>query len=274
MNEPKDLERIDLSIDQGNYQDLDQGGADLGPQDEQTRLTSDPAANAIAAATGEPVVTEAVDPSIAAFAYTLAEPEGALLGAERIARLGAWREILVAQGLMNLTSSYEMAHAFGCLSTRDPDSARAFVMTQPGGEAVLGSDRLLRVTGYTLERSWIEAMGSEPPRVDALVHAAIYATDSRIQWVFQCRSAAIDDALEHLNLPAVPVLDPTHPRPVWLRAHELLHTNQTRPLVFRTPETQGSVFACAATARDAGVLLLAFQARALEVRYRSHLPAT
>ena len=217
------------------------------------------------------VLPEALDPSVSAFAYTLSPPADNPLATEQVATLAAWRELLVAQGLMNLTSSFEMAQAFGCLSVREPESAVAFSTTQPGGDATLSRSQLLRISTYNLERSWVEAEGTEPPGVDLLLHAALYAADPRIRWVFQVRCDAIVAELEALKLPAVADLDPEAPSPAWARLTHLLHQQQSRPLLCHVPGRPASIFACATDARDAGGLLLVYLARALELRYRRQL---
>ena len=164
------------------------------------------------------------DPSTAAFAYTLSDPEGPQLATGLAATLAAWREMLIQQGLVNLTSSFEMAHAFGSLSVRDPESAIAFTMTQPGGTETIAERQLLRIQSYNLERSWVEAIGFEPPTVDSLLHAAFYAADSRIQWVFQCRSDALTAESEALAIPTVASLgdDPATALPAWAGTMRLL----------------------------------------------------
>ena len=172
---------------------------------------------------------------------------------------------------MNLTSSFEMAQAFGCLSTREPESAVAFATTQPGGEAALSHAQLLRISTYNLERSWVEAEGLEPPGVDLLLHAALYAADPRLRWVFQVRCDAIVNELEALGLPTVADLDPEAPTPAWARLTQLLHQHQSRPLLCHVPGRAASIFACATDARDAGGLLLVYLARALELGYRRQL---
>ncbi|MEM1435505.1 MAG: hypothetical protein AAGG11_15715 [Pseudomonadota bacterium] len=220
-------------------------------------------------------LSTAADPSGAAFAYTLSEPEGPQLAPGLAPTLAAWREMLIQQGLINLTSSFEMAHAYGSLSVRDPDSAIAFTMAPPGGTETFAERQLLRIQGYNLERSWVEATGLEPPSVDTLLHAALYAADSRIQWVFQCRSEALAEELDTLGIPIVgPRVDedPEAPLPAWARTLRLLNENRSRPLVLAIPGRTASIFACGTTARDAGGLLLVYLARALEQRFQRLLP--
>lgn len=220
------------------------------------------------------MATDPGDPSIAAFAYTLSEPEGPQLAPERAATLAAWREMLIQQGLVNLTSSFEMAHAFGSLSVRDPESAIAFTLTQPGGTETFSERQLLRIQGYNLERSWVEAIGREPPSVDTLLHAAIYAADSRIQWVFQCKSDVLTSELDALGIPVAmpaPGEDPASPLPAWARTLRVLNEQRSRPLLVSIPGRTANIFACGATARDTGGVLLIYLARALEQRFQGLL---
>lgn len=226
-----------------------------------------------------PVIPEArsiwPDPSHAAFAYTLNRPDAALLSPEQAASVAAWREILVAQGMLNQTTSYEQARAFGCLSVRDPSSAVAFTMCLPGGSDVWSETQLLRISSYNLDRCWVEAEGAEPPSVESLLHAAAYAADPRIQWVFQCRSEALATAAESLNIPVTdPASDPeAAPVPAWQRLQQLLQQNASRPLIACVPGHSASLFACATNARDAGGLLLVYLARALEERHLRNQPS-
>ena len=196
------------------------------------------------------------------FAYDLQPIEGDILTTERFAELSAWRSILHAQDLVGHHPDYNHGFSFGNMSCRTEAEAEAFVITgsQTGSAKRFSDENLVRVTDANLERFWVESAGLVPPSMDTMTHAAIYASDSRIEYIFHVHSAEIWQQADELNIPKI---NATGGSPQASQAIiELMGTNQSRPLVFIESEVKNSVFALGHLGRDCGGLLITYLAKA------------
>lgn len=199
------------------------------------------------------------------FAYELKPAASAVADPALFGQLKAWREVLVRLDMLGQTPDRYQGHGFGNVSGRDPDRPGEFVITssKTGGVTQLTQAHLTRISGYNLERFWVDAVGEAPPSSETLAHAMIYAADARIGWVFHAHSPEIWGHAEELALPCT---DPA----VAYGSHEMVSASaqllaefQSRPLVFATLGHEDGIFACGPTARDTGGLLVSYLAKAL-----------
>ncbi len=204
-------------------------------------------------------------PGAIQFAYDLQAPESVVADALLFGQLAAWGTIFARLGFVGQVPGRYGNASFGNLSVRDPDRTTEFVITanQSGAAPELDQEQITRVVGCSLERFWVDAIGVAPPSSETLTHAAIYAADPRIEWVFHIRSAEISEAAGRLAIPATDAAL-TGGTPELARAvHALLDAYQSRPLVFVVPGQEDAVLACGPTARDTGGLLVSYLARSL-----------
>ena len=197
------------------------------------------------------------------FAYDLqAASQDGLIAQERFADLAAWRSILFAQDLMGQYPEYNDGFSFGNLSCRASADGSPFFITgsQTTGVKRFTREHLVRISDTNLERFWAVAEGDAPPSRDTMTHAAIYASDQRIQFVFHVHSAEIWQLQSELNLPEIEA--PPGSVDAIRASLELLANNQSRPLVFIERESTNSVFAIGHHARDCGGLIITYLAKA------------
>lgn len=200
------------------------------------------------------------------FAYDLKPAATQAAGDDILQQIRAWREILVRLGGVGQSRERYHGLGFGNLSARDPQQPEEFVITasQTGGVRYLTDEDLTRVVGCNLDRFWVDAEGHQPPSSETLTHAMIYAADPRIEWVFHCHSPELWQAAAPLALPTTARdVDYGSPEMV-LAVAELMASHHSRPLVFATLGHEDGIFACGATARDTGGLLVSYLAKALQ----------
>jgi len=217
------------------------------------------------------------------FAYELADPnESSPLDPNLVAGLTAWRLILRRSLLIGQQPQRYQGLSYGNLSARPAHSKQdggGFIITasQSSGAEHLQTQDLVAITHYNLSRLWVDAQGFQPPSADTLVHAMIYASDPRINWVFHVRSEQIWQQTEALGIPAIQAPNDDNTS-LATQVAELLQINQSRPLVFtnqtNADKNGNQVFAVAANSRDAGGLLMAYYAKALELSALSSNPLT
>lgn len=196
------------------------------------------------------------------FAYDLQPIEGEILNPERFAELSAWRSILHAQDLVGHHPDYNHGFSFGNLSCRSEQELQTFVITgsQTGSAKRFSNENLVKVIDANLERFWVESAGLVPPSMDTMTHAAIYASDERIEYIFHIHSAEIWQHADALNIPTI--TSPSGSPQASQAVIDLMGNNQSRPLVFIQSEVQNSVFAMGHLGRDCGGLLITYLAKA------------
>jgi ribulose-5-phosphate 4-epimerase/fuculose-1-phosphate aldolase len=199
------------------------------------------------------------------FAYDLQPSDTAIAEDELKAPLAGWRSIFKQLGLIGQESERYGGFGFGNLSVRDEEKPDEFVISasQTGALAALKDKHLVRITGYSLERFWVDALGRQPPSSETLTHAMIYSADSRIRWVFHCHSPDIWRAAQTLAIPCTGPEVAYGSLDMVTAVAELLDKHQSRPLLFATLGHEDGIFSCAPTARDAGGLLISYLAKAL-----------
>jgi len=199
------------------------------------------------------------------FAYALEEPDGPVADAHTLQALRAWRTILQRLDLLGQDPTRYDGLGFGNVSTRDPARPGEFVITasQTSGAATLDDDGLVRIARSDLGRFWVDAIGWQPPSSETMTHAMIYAADARMNWVFHAHCPAIWQRARALHLPVTPA-HVGYGTPAMAKAvADLLALHADGPLAFATLGHEDGVFACGATAAEAGGLLVALLARVL-----------
>jgi len=199
------------------------------------------------------------------FAYDLQTPDAAVAEDDITGPLAGWRNIFRRLGLIGQETDRYAGFGFGNLSARDEAKPTEFVISasQTGALATLKDKHLVRITGYSLERFWVDGMGSQPPSSETLTHAMVYAADPRISWVFHCHSPEIWGQAEALAIPCTGADVGYGSLEMVNAVAELLEKHQSRPLLFATLGHEDGVFSCGPTARDTGGLLISYLAKAL-----------
>jgi ribulose-5-phosphate 4-epimerase/fuculose-1-phosphate aldolase len=199
------------------------------------------------------------------FAYDLQPPDAAVAEDELALPLRGWRTIFKRLGLIGQDSERYGGFGFGNLSARDVERPGEFVISasQTGLLDTLQDKHLVRITGYNLERFWVDATGRQPPSSETLTHAMIYAADPRIGWVFHGHSPELWQQAQALAIPCTDAGVAYGSREMVGAVAELLDKYQSRPLLFATQGHEDGVFSCGPTARDTGGLLVSYLAKAL-----------
>jgi ribulose-5-phosphate 4-epimerase/fuculose-1-phosphate aldolase len=192
------------------------------------------------------------------FAYDLQPADGAPISNRNFAQMAAWRSILRQLELLGQDLARYDGLGFGNLSARDPQQPKEFVITasQSSGREVLTEESLVRVLHCNLGRFWVDAQGSQPPSSETLTHGMIYAADSEIHWVFHAHSPEIWTRAEDLALPCTPENVSYGTPGMTAAVAQLLRRHRSRPILFATLGHEDGVFACGATAEEAGALLV------------------
>jgi L-ribulose-5-phosphate 4-epimerase len=201
------------------------------------------------------------------FAYDLQPPDAAVAEDELALPLRGWRTIFKRLGLIGQDTERYGGFGFGNLSARDADKAEEFVISasQTGLLTTLKDKHLVRITGYNLDRFWVDAMGSQPPSSETLTHAMIYTADPRIGWVFHCHSPDIWGQAEALAIPCTDAGVAYGSQEMVIAVAELLDKHQSRPLLFATLGHEDGIFSCGPTPRDTGGLLVSYLAKSLSL---------
>jgi ribulose-5-phosphate 4-epimerase/fuculose-1-phosphate aldolase len=199
------------------------------------------------------------------FAYNLQPADAAIAEVELSASLGGWRTVFKRLGLIGQDAGRYGGFGFGNLSARDVERPDEFVISasQTGVLATLQDKHLVRITGYSLERFWVDATGTLPPSSETLTHAMIYAADPRISWVFHCHSPEIWQRAADLAIPCTETDVAYGSQQMVAAVAALLDKHQSRPLLFATLGHEDGVFCCGPTARDTGGLLVSYLAKTL-----------
>ncbi len=197
--------------------------------------------------------------------------------AEPAARLAAWRQILVATGLVGRDPSRYGGAGFGNLSLRvgsddDAPGRRAFLVTgtQTGGRPRLELEDLALVECYDTRRNWVTSYGLAHPSSESLTHGAIYDLDPALGAVLHAHEPVLWQRAVELDLP---ITDPSVPYGSPDLAREVRRLWQEgRFSVDRVLAMGGhedGILACGASLREAGCTLLTWLAWALEAENRA-----
>jgi hypothetical protein len=199
------------------------------------------------------------------FAYALESSAGPVVDRRATESLAGWRAVLKRLGLLGQDPARYDGLGFGNLSVRDPERPDEFVITasQTSGADTLEDGDLVRIVRSDQARFWVDAVGRQPPSSETLTHAMIYQADPRVNWVFHGHSPDLWQRLAALGLPATPEHVAYGSTAMAQAVGGLLTRHRPRPLVFGTLGHRDGVFACGASADDAGILLTRLLARVL-----------
>ena len=211
-----------------------------------------------------PADTNSASEGVIQFAYDLVPANGAPIPGDRFSRLQAWRGILRDLALLGQNPDRYHGLSFGNMSVRDPDAPGEFAVTasQTGALERLAETDLVRVLHCNLGRFWVDAQGSQPPSSETLTHGMIYAADPGIHWIFHCHSKDIWERADNLALPCTPEKVAYGSPAMTAAVVQVLRRHATRPILFATLGHEDGLFACGATAEQAGSLLVSALARA------------
>jgi len=199
------------------------------------------------------------------FSYTLRAPAPG----DRIAQADSdaaesWCAILRALGLLGRDAARYHGYAFGNVSVRDSRSRARFYVTasQTTDKPCNAPAAWVRIDGCDLARFSVAATGDAPPSSETLTHAAIYAADAAIGWIFHVHAPAIWRAAPRLELAAVGAEVPYGSPELATAVERLAQSHPARPLLFATLGHEDGVFACGADADGTAGALVALLARA------------
>ena len=199
------------------------------------------------------------------FAYSLEAPAGAVADAATLSCLRGWREVLKRLGLLGQDPARYGGLGFGNLSARDRTRPDEMIITasQTSGAEALEDDDLVRIVRSNPARFWVDAVGRQPPSSETLTHAMIYQADAAVHWVFHAHSPDIWRRAAALGLPATPAQVAYGSAEMVQAVAELIARQEPGPLAFVTLGHEDGVFACGASADDAGSALVGLLARVL-----------
>ncbi|MFU8816464.1 MAG: class II aldolase/adducin family protein [Pseudomonadales bacterium] len=199
------------------------------------------------------------------FAYSLEAPIGAVADADTVAALRGWREVLRRLGLLGQHPARYGGLGFGNMSARDPARPDQMIITasQSSGAETLEDDDLVRIVRSNPARFWVDAVGRQPPSSETLTHAMIYQADAAVRWVFHAHSPDIWRRATALGLPATPAAVAYGSTAMVEAVAQLIAAQEPGPLAFVTHGHEDGVFACGASAEEAGSALVALLARVL-----------
>jgi L-ribulose-5-phosphate 4-epimerase len=199
------------------------------------------------------------------FAYSLESIAGPVVDGRTADILRGWRRVLKRLGLVGQEAARYGGFGFGNLSVRDLERPGEFIITasQTSGADELEDDGLVRIVNSDPARFWVDAVGQQPPSSETLTHAMIYEADARVNWVFHGHCPEIWQHMTALGLPATPEHVGYGSTAMVQAVAQLLDRHPARPLVFATRGHQDGVFACSASADEAGLLLTKLLVRAL-----------
>jgi hypothetical protein len=120
------------------------------------------------------------------------------------AEVNAWRTLLHQLGLIGQDPKRYQGLGFGNMSFRLNDGSQ-FVITgsQTGELSQLSKAHYSTVLQADPRRNYLKAVGACKPSSEALTHAAVYASDSRVKAVIHVHSPQIWRNFQPLNIPAI-----------------------------------------------------------------------
>ncbi|HET6471070.1 MAG TPA: class II aldolase/adducin family protein, partial [Pseudomonadales bacterium] len=121
----------------------------------------------------------------------------------------------------------------------------------------------VRVDRCDVERFEVDAVGDRAPSSESITHGMVYAADAAIGWIMHAHAPAIWRNAARLGLATTGRDVEYGSRGMAAAVRALLARDHRRPLLFATLGHADGVFACAATADDAGALLVRTHAAAL-----------
>ena len=191
-----------------------------------------------------------------------------------ISELNAWRTVLFRLNLIGQDPSRYGGFGFGNISRRmppfrcdTPEQIRFIITgTQTGSLETLSPKQYTTVTGATLSENCVSAEGPVEPSSEALTHAAVYAADNGLRFIFHVHCPQIWQRSSAL---ALPFTDPDIPYGTVEMARavtRLIKDHKTRKsLIFSMLGHEDGIVSFGRSAEEAGCILVHSLARALAV---------
>jgi len=195
------------------------------------------------------------------FSFELRAPaRGDSIATSLCARAESWCAILRSLGLLGRDPRRYDGYAFGNVSLRDAASPARFFITasQTTDKPCSAPSAWTRIDQCDLVRFSVVATGASAPSSETLTHAAIYAADPAIGWIFHAHAPTIWHSAERLGLATIAADVPYGSLALAAAVARLAATRRERPLLFATLGHEDGVFACGADADGtAGALVAA-----------------
>jgi len=180
---------------------------------------------------------------------------------QAIEQLVDWRDILHARGLVGADPARYGGIGFGNLSRR---TATGFLITgsQTGALPRLEAAHFCLVRGWDIPGNRLQATGPIAPSSEALTHAACYAANPAIHWVFHIHSPELWHAAPNLGLAST---DPAiaYGTPAMAEALTALADHLPLPCLIRMGGHEDGLIAAGPTAEGTGAILLQRPAQVL-----------
>ena len=190
----------------------------------------------------------------------------------QIHQINDWRSILFRLNLIGQDPDRYDGFGFGNISQRispcqgnsSEDIQFIITGTQTGGLSELRSEHYSTVTGFNLSENSITAVGSIKPSSEALTHAAVYAANSDICYVFHIHSPEIWQNAKNLGLPVITADIPYGTVEMARAVVNLLTERKTKEIsIFSMLGHEDGIVSFGSTANEAGITLMNCLARAL-----------
>lgn len=189
-----------------------------------------------------------------------------------ISQLDGWRSVLFRLNLIGQDPNRYDGFGFGNISQKippfganSPEDIRFIITgTQTGGLPELRSEHYSTVTGFKLSENSITAEGLIEPSSEALTHAAVYAADTDIRFVFHIHSPEIWQNTKNLDLPATAPEVPYGTVEMARAVMKMLSERKTKEIsIFSMLGHEDGIIAFGSTADETGTTLVKWLARAL-----------
>ena len=132
--------------------------------------------------------------------YELVFDEARSLQDHNYAALSYWHGQFKQASILGQDPQRYDGLGFGNLSERIGQTSFLISGTQTGGLDRLGTDEYALVTRVDIAANRVEARGQIKPSSESLTHAAVYALDDRIQFVFHVHSPDLWQASSELGM--------------------------------------------------------------------------
>lgn len=185
-----------------------------------------------------------------------------------IRELNAWRCILYRLGMIGRDNARYDGNGYGNVSHRCQPGSNQFVIsgTQTAHIARTSAVHYVRVTECEPFANRLSAQGPVKPSSEALTHAAVYQADADIQFVFHVHHPLIWNNAAHLHIPGSADKITYGTPQMAEQIQQLVRDRQANEgALLKMTGHQDGIISFAATAVQAGTLLVDYLARALQL---------
>ena len=186
--------------------------------------------------------------------FALTWQAGPVIDGPDQAVLSHWRDRLHAQGLIGADPARYDGIGFGNVSCRC-GGGFLITATQTGHLATLAPEHFCLVTHWDIAQNRLVAEGPHPPSSEALSHAACYAANPEIRWVFHIHDPLLWQQHEALGLPITP-RDAEYGTPAMALALSRLVRQGPLPRLIQMAGHEDGLIAAGRGAEETGTRLL------------------